>query len=579
MKRTIFTLLLVAITTLSFGQVPKHLRVLNYVPDDCYSLTLVNLDTLSRVCELEALHRDGILKPIYDSVKISKNLVMSWIKKDKKIGIDFTATAAIITTAYSNVYLIPLNNERNFEKALRSFDKTLPPFETLTDPEGRKIRYTVPDEAVDYFSTVICTDNVACIVLFNDPFSLFSSEWREETISSNDSLRLWWSTPKGAWLKMSHSNFVNSEVCTKMLAGEYDAYYAYNANNQSLKLLDRLLVIFPGSEMLPTALRNMDLTIYNKSTLYHDKWVSVNEMYNNGPSPILKNFRQSPEELQKLFPYMSENSVTMFTSTWEHVGETIRPYLDAMPEAQELASLMNKPFFLTVSMDEGMLFGTLLENPAALHDTLERYVAAHNRTLDTLFERNKKRTADQKSEFAKIMAEGNEYQDFETYQNEESDSDWDIFEEIFSYGSDSISNRKTLFYEKRNGWDVYYLLTSHFRINFDSYEQELNYDTTYIIAFDNFLFYSKEPAVFNWLRNPQPYSTPLSEEQLQHPLYMRIDLNTAAAALGMDMLPLRDLVIYSQDNTMVMNLNAEPGLHHGIFYELVKFVIDFVRNF
>ena len=103
------------VVTVSFAQVPKHLRVLNYVPDSCYSLTMMNLDTIARVMELESLHRENVLKPLYDSLKFSKKLIQSWIKKDDKLGIDFTASAAFVDSRY---FLLPLNNEKR-NKELR----------------------------------------------------------------------------------------------------------------------------------------------------------------------------------------------------------------------------------------------------------------------------------------------------------------------------------------------------------------------------------------------------------------------------------------------------------------------------
>ena len=111
--RKILTVIMSLITTVAFAQVPYHQRVLNYVPDSCYSLYIINLDTMARVSELEALHHNHVLKPLYDSLKFSKKFVQSWLKRDNKTGIDFTAS---IAAANSRYYFIPLNNEKNFEK-------------------------------------------------------------------------------------------------------------------------------------------------------------------------------------------------------------------------------------------------------------------------------------------------------------------------------------------------------------------------------------------------------------------------------------------------------------------------------
>ena len=99
MRKNVLTLLVVALATVAFAQTPKHLRVLNYVPDSCYSLSLMNFDTLARALELEALHRENVLEPVYDSLKISKKIIQSWVNRDNKVGVDFTATAAFAEAA------------------------------------------------------------------------------------------------------------------------------------------------------------------------------------------------------------------------------------------------------------------------------------------------------------------------------------------------------------------------------------------------------------------------------------------------------------------------------------------------
>ena len=67
MKHKLLTIVLICIASGLFAQVPNHLRVLNYVPDSCYTVTLLNLDTLAEAAELESLHLEKVLKPIYDS--------------------------------------------------------------------------------------------------------------------------------------------------------------------------------------------------------------------------------------------------------------------------------------------------------------------------------------------------------------------------------------------------------------------------------------------------------------------------------------------------------------------------------
>ena len=213
MKHKLLTIILFCFASVSFAQVPKHLRVLNYVPDSCYTVTLINLDTLATVTELESLHLEKVLKPIYDSLKFTKKLVQSWIKRDNKTGIDFTATAAYADSRY---YFIPLNNERNFEKLVRSIDKSYPPFETMTDPEGRKFRCMFIESEYGINSALICTEDVACYVMLTNLSAIYNSQ--PPVVEGTDSLDMeaWLNsilmpeTPMQVWTRLSHSKFASS---------------------------------------------------------------------------------------------------------------------------------------------------------------------------------------------------------------------------------------------------------------------------------------------------------------------------------------------------------------------------------
>ena len=58
MKRIILCFVWVfALTTISFAQLPHSMRVLNYVPDNCYSLEVVNLNDVAHDLELKIYTR------------------------------------------------------------------------------------------------------------------------------------------------------------------------------------------------------------------------------------------------------------------------------------------------------------------------------------------------------------------------------------------------------------------------------------------------------------------------------------------------------------------------------------------
>ena len=127
--RKIFLFLLAWLSSLIvFGQNPQPPRVLSLIPDDCYQLQLINWSELSNDFELAALDKDKILNPLYKEKKIIKSFVRSWIQMDDKSGIDFSTTAAFIN---KNCLIVPLSNEKNFEKTVRKVGD-VNPFKTIS---------------------------------------------------------------------------------------------------------------------------------------------------------------------------------------------------------------------------------------------------------------------------------------------------------------------------------------------------------------------------------------------------------------------------------------------------------------
>ncbi|MCR4737990.1 MAG: hypothetical protein K5846_07485, partial [Bacteroidales bacterium] len=57
------------------------------------------------------------------------------------------------------------------------------------------------------------------------------------------------------------------------------------------------------------------------------------------------------------------------------------------------------------------------------------------------------------------------------------------------------------------------------------------------------------------------------------------DLNTLFHEIREEgIIPLRDMVIQTQDNTMTMEANAVDGLTHSLMYELVKSIVEEVTK-
>lgn len=397
MKRNILTLLMVAITTLSFGQVPKHLRVLNYVPDSCYSVAVMNLDTLARVFELEAMHRENFLKPIYDSVKFSKKLVQSWIKRDSKLGIDFTASAAYVNSRY---VFLPLNNEKNFEKTIRSLDKMMPPFETVTDLEGRKFRCMVIDD-VDMSAAVICTEDVACLALLTDPYAIYSSPMFQSAISDTSDLEIMYETlnqagkdtPMQLWTRISHSKFAESQTVATMLSKGWNSYTAYRQGNPLIGAMVSMAQIYiPASVDVKQAISELDMEIFAKAEAHHDRITSLSELQYRTPQKVDNKLEFAPEALKKLMPYVSGDYMALAVSAMEGYGDLMKPYMNTFPQWRELCPLLNKPFVVTVSMSDmnyNMQAVTLVERPEEIRGALERYVEISNHITDSTFKAQK----------------------------------------------------------------------------------------------------------------------------------------------------------------------------------------------
>lgn len=569
MKRKLLTIILICFATVTFAQVPKHQRVLHYVPDSCYSVTLINLDTLARVMELEAMHTEKVLKPLYDSLKFSKKLVQSWLKRDNKLGIDFTATAAMADSRY---YFLPLNNEKNFEKMVRSLDKSLPPFETMTDAEGRKFRCMSISSEYDYgtSSALICTEDVACFVTLTDMSAIYNSH--PTFVEGTDSIDWdgWLSqflkteTPMQVWDRLSHSKFASSETATAMLTQGWDSYTAYKQGNTLLKAISVAMAdLVPASAALQKTVSELNLEIFSRGEARHDRLTSYSEFRTGNEQPNA--LKTSPEAVKRLLPYVSGDYLGLVISTMEGCGDFAEPFAGAMKEWGLLLPLLNKPFVFTLSaLDENsILFATVVEHPEEVRGMLERFVETSNHITDST---RKNRVVEE------VVVE--EVVEEEVVEEEVAVEDAPYVEDP----ADSLIDMKTLVCKKIDGWDAYIILTHKKEMDYETYTMVVKEDSSFVLVKDDLLFYVKSLRALSSLSQPLEREWP--KEYFEHYFYARADFASLVTILGPEAaLPFRDFVIAIDKQSATMNVNAEPGLRHGLLYETVKYVIDFLKNY
>lgn len=590
MKRKILTLIMLFASVVVFGQAPSHLRVLNYVPDSCYSLTLVNLDTVARAIELESLHRENVLKPIYDSVKFTKKLVRSWIKRDRKMGVDFTASAAYVDSRY---VFLPLNNERNFEKTLRSLDKSLPPFETMTDADGRKFRCMALTEN-GMSAAVFCTEDVACFAMLSDMNAIYSDPVFLSSPEDSSDIEFMYDpskyteTPMQVWTRLSRSHFAESALAANMQAKGWDSYTAYKYGNPLINTyLAALQLYFPASADIKNAFGQLDIEIFAKAEALHDRITANSEFHIGNKQPEKQTLTFSPSELKKLIPYIPGDYMALVVSSMEGYGDLMEPYMGRFPQWKELCPLMNKPFVFTASSleDKNMQLVTLVDHPERVRGILERYVETSNHITDSTYKARKNMVIEDVVEEPYIKVE--DVMDEPDTTSEKSAEPVDIeFDTIEMFGlsianavdpEDTTIDMKTLSYKKIDGWDAYIIVTNKKEMDYETYTQIVKEDSSYVLVKDNLLFYTTGLDAAHLLSQPMEREWP--KEYFEHPFFARIDFGTFVTLFGPEAAtPVRDMTCYVDNNTLTMNVNAVPGLRHGILYEIVKYVADLFRD-
>lgn len=581
MKRKILTLIMLFASVVVFGQTPRHLRVLNYVPDSCYSLSLVNLDTVARVIELESLHRERVFKPLYDSVKFSKKLVQSWIKRDSKLGVDFTASAAYVDSRY---VFLPLNNERNFEKMLRSLDKSMPPFETMTDADGRKIRcMTLTENGMS--AAVFCTEDVACFAMLADMNAIYSSPVFNadmdtfDTEAQYDVVMNYTETPMQVWTRLSRSHFAESALAANMMAKGWDSYTAYKYGNPLVNTyIAALQLYFPASADIKNAFSQLDIEIFAKAEARHDRITANSEFHIENKQPGKQALTFSPAELKKLIPYIPGDYMALVVSSMEGYGNLMEPYMGKFPQWRELCPLMNKPFVFTASSleDKDMQLITLVDHPEQVRGILERFVETSNHITDSTYKARKNMVIEEVVEEPYIIPV-----ESEDSEKAEDVAPSDVIELPYALGEeevDSTIDMKSLRYKKIDGWDAYIIVTNRKEMDYETYTQIVKEDSSCVLVKDNLLFYTTSLDAVHLLS--QPMEREWQKEYFEHPFFARIDFGALVSLFGPEAaMPVRDMTCYVEDNTLTMNVTAVPGLRHGILYEIVKYVADLLQDF
>ena len=523
-----------------FGQNTQTLRVLNLVPDDCYQLQLIEWPELATNFELAALDKDKILNPLYKEKKVIKDFVHSWVQQDSKCGIDFTATAAYIN---SNCLLVPLNDEKSFEKMVRKMGEKAS-FQSITH-NGQTFRYLSD-------GSILCTDDIACIFVakkFEDEIETPLGEL-QQTVLQN-------------WDKMQRSTFPTSEIGKFFIQRGMLSYVAYNAQHPDLKMLSG--IIQKQNSSLSSNLDKLNLLMFSTGSADKKQILGNTELYLSTPKGLepISMTNLSSDGTVPLLPYLLENPIAVISCNVTGLGDSLAPYLSFRPEIQALAPLLNHPFIGSLTSDKGYLLCTTLDNPKAVQPALEQYVALRNQALDSAFK------ALQLNDDEEVVVE-------EIVAGEDSGDDEEVVEEA-PYripAEDSLVNHKQLTHTHADGYDLYILTTYKKDLDYETFTWLYKYDTVcYIMTKDNKLFLFGEAELMQNVLNPTK-SVPAGI-RTQDPLYARVDLNTLFREIEEEgIIPLRDIVIQTEDNIMTLEANAVDGLTHNLMYELVKAAVE-----
>ena len=379
--------------------------------------------------------------------------------------------------------------------------------------------------------------------------------------------------PMQVWARLSHTKFAESQTVTTMLTKGWSSYTAYKQGSSILNIIsDFVGDIIPSSMELRNAVKQMDLEVFSKAEARHDRLTSYSEINFHSEQPELQALKSSPKELEKLLPYVSGDYVALVYSMLEGCGDFARPHMDAYPQWRELCPLFNKPFVFTASAfdENNMQLITLVEHPEEVQSILERYVEISNRITDSI---NKSQPIVLEDVIEEPAVVTEEVVEDPVVPATEEPMDYVLEEE-----EDSTINMKTLSYKKIEGWDVYTITTKKKEMDYETFTQVVKEDSDCLLVKDGLLVFTKSPDAIESLSQPLEREWP--KEYLEHTFFARVDFAALIPLLGPESaMPVRDMEFRLDGNTFTMNVNAEPGLRHGIMYEVVKYVIDVVKSF
>jgi len=548
MKKSLFLLFILFITTTAFAQVHRAQRVLSYVPDNCYSVQTMDLDKVARNMELKALYSDKHLDWILDEFKPAKTFIQSWVNRDSKLGVDFTATMAIVD---NNIFIIPLNDEKKFEKVIKSMLNSKASFKNYSD----KARILVSEE-----SAVICNDDVACLLIYaTDELAAFFSSDPKMSVET-------------VWQNMNNSQFLSTEAGQKLLSGEIDSYTLYNSQNFMLMNL-----VYYLKSMAPNVsedlLNNIDVEIFSKAKVERNSITGIAEFRDR--SNLISDvdrakMKLDPESVSELLPYLGDRPLFMGFSSMTGYDKIQETPVKMSSEYQALLPLMGKPLAYTL-LDEGdLLFATFVDDKTQVSQILKDYVTAHNRQVDSLF---------------KVRSEEPAVEpDWENFDGDDTELRLEMMEQIMlnQQSVDPSVNKKSVEYIPNSDMDIYAILTTKSVMNYDTYTQELALDTSYVVVKDKKLFYTKKTSTFDFIRRPAGKPNAFSEDWLQHSFFMRFDMErlmdmVAASGLEDFNFPLDDFTMSMDGNILTTNLKGVKGLDHGLCYELFRSFSDIIK--
>ena len=529
MKRKLFfALWMTFIIGITCAQTPARLRVLDHVPDSCQSIHLFYPDLLAEQTDLAAIERDHLLDNLLNQKSFENTIyqvIRSCVRKDDAIGVDFTAAIAFVNGRF---LLIPLNNEKNFEKTMSKLDKKSMSFQSKRGPNHIKYRYGVQknESLWTRFITVMCTDNFAIVdltgMLYGGLFPEFQSD---------------------AEGLLSPTHFAESKICQTLLSQTAAAYSGFSTKPLGESLLNRLLWARPPRNSTVLKDEETPVTIFSHSEVREDKISFVCDFYyaHYQETPfIFDDTKTQSDVLLKLLPYVGNGAESIVVGS--------------LAEADSFDSSVEPDLYDYIQpvkfSDPAILIGQGPFVKAEYDNSRYLIMGAVNKKQDL----------------------GSQIRDFVEKNNHYIDNK-------SPYG-DSISGKKRVFHGRNGEWEQYTIITkSNDVFVYDEEGGSWSHidDYAYIVSENGILFYTNDSTMFDNIRHPQMPETLPIDLMLQSSLYSInfIDPNNTAkseAEIQKDKVisPLKSVDFWIQGNQYHVDIKADSGLEHSIVYEFLK---------